>query len=311
MSWIAVMAVGMTVVVISGGIDISVGSIMGLSALGTAAVLQQLPEDTGWPIALGLGISVPLCIGLLCGFINGSLIVFLKMHPFIVTLATLSIFRGIAQVSVIEGSLPYGDKVLPPAFTDRFISWGSMYGAGQEGGGVYLQPVPMLIMLVVTAAGWVYLRRMVWGRETYAIGGNEEAARFSGIRVGWTKMRVFMISGLCAGIAGMINCGYYKSAATNTGLGYELMVVAAAVVGGASLSGGRGTALGAMLGALVMQMIDNGIAILSNTSINFGFFKLTITQQYSMIITGIAIIVAVAIDALSEYLQKRRLAGKK
>lgn len=314
MSWIAVMAVGMTVVVISGGIDISVGSIMGLAALGTAAVLQQLPPDTHWAIAIALGVGVPMAIGLSCGLINGSLVVFLRMHPFIVTLATLSIFRGIAQVSVIEGSLPYGDKVLHPAFTDHFIAWTVFYSRAVPGGGVTsiaLQPIPMIIMLGIAFIGWVYLRRMVWGRETYAIGGNEEAARFSGIRVGWTKMRVYLISGLCAGIAGMLNCGYFKSAATNTGLGYELMVVAAAVVGGASLSGGRGTALGAMLGALIMQMIDNGIAILSNTSINFGLFKLTITQQYSMIITGIAIIVAVAIDHLSEYLQKRQMAGKK
>jgi ribose/xylose/arabinose/galactoside ABC-type transport system permease subunit len=106
----------------------------------------------------------------------------------------------------------------------------------------------------------------------------------------------------------MICCGYYKSAATNTGQGYELMVVAAAVVGGASLSGGRGTALGAVLGTLIIQLIDNGISILNE--INFGFFRLEVSREYTQIIIGIAIIVAVAVDRFSEYLQSRRAARR-
>jgi ribose/xylose/arabinose/galactoside ABC-type transport system permease subunit len=197
MSWIAIMAVGVTVVIISGGIDISVGSIMGLAALGAAAVLQQLPQDASAWIALPLGIGVPVAIGLLCGLLNGALVVLLRMHPFIVTLGTLSIFRGIALVSVREGSLPYGDRVLPDAFTDYFIAWQIDWN--------HAQPVPMLIMLIVMALAWVYLRWTVWGRQTYATGGNEEAARFSGIAVGWTKARTYLISGLCAGLAGMVS----------------------------------------------------------------------------------------------------------
>jgi len=117
MSWYAIMAVGVAVVIIGGGIDISVGSIKGLAALGTAAVLQQFPEDaSAWKV-VSLGIGVPLAIGLLCGLVNGGLVVFLRMHPFIVTLGTLSIFRGIAIISVREGSLPTGEKILPGAFT--------------------------------------------------------------------------------------------------------------------------------------------------------------------------------------------------
>jgi ribose/xylose/arabinose/galactoside ABC-type transport system permease subunit len=164
----------------------------------------------------------------------------------------------------------------------------------------------MLLMLLVMFLGWIYLRRMVWGRETYAVGGNEEAARFSGISIGWVKMRVYLISGLCAGIAGMISAGFYKSAATNTGLGYELMVVASAVVGGASLVGGRGTALGAVLGALIIQMIDNGISILY--TIRLWRWELHVSKEYTQIIIGVAIIVAVAVDRLSDALQQRRLA---
>jgi ribose/xylose/arabinose/galactoside ABC-type transport system permease subunit len=160
-------------------------------------------------------------------------------------------------------------------------------------------------MIVIMLLGWLYLHWMVWGRETYAVGGNEEAARYSGIQVGWTKLRTYFISGLCAGIAGMISCGFYKSAATNTGLGYELMVVAAAVVGGASLSGGRGTALGAVLGTLVIQLIDNAISL----PLKIGSKIIQVDKQYTMIIVGVAIIFAVAVDRFSEYLRNRRLAG--
>lgn len=308
MSWTAVMAVGMTVVIISGGIDLSVGSIMGLSALACAASLQNMPETASPWLAVPVGIGVPLGVGLLCGAINGAVIVGLRMHPFIVTLGTLSIFRGIALISVKEGSLPYGDRILPSAFTDHFVAWTFEYTRmrGDTTVTESVQPVPMLLMGVILIVGWVYLRKMVWGRETYAIGGNEEAARFSGISIGWAKMRVYLISGLCAGIAGMISCGYYKSAATNTGSGYELMVVASAVVGGASLSGGRGTALGAILGALIIQMIDNGISILY--AIRIWGWELHVSKEYTQIIIGVAIIVAVAVDRLSDALQQRRLA---
>jgi ribose/xylose/arabinose/galactoside ABC-type transport system permease subunit len=307
MSWIGVMAIGVTVVIITGGIDISVGSIMGLAALGCAAALLKLPENAPMWQVLPVGVGVPLLIGAICGLINGGLVVGLRMHPFIVTLGTLSIFRGIALVSVREGSLPPGDRVLPAAFTDRFVAWTTQF-TRSNGRAEFFQPVPMIIMLLIMGLGWLYLRWMIWGRETYAIGGNEEAARFSGIPVGWVKMRAYLISGVCAGIAGMLTCGYYKSAATNTGLGYELMVIAAAVVGGASLSGGRGTALGAILGTLIIQMIDDGISILS--SINLGFTRIAVSKEYTQIIVGVAIVLAVAVDRFSEYLRQRRLAGR-
>jgi ribose/xylose/arabinose/galactoside ABC-type transport system permease subunit len=303
MSWMAVMAIGVSIVVISGGIDISVGSVMGLAALAAAAALQHLPEDASPWRALPVGIGVPLAVGAMCGLINGAIVVGLRMHPFIVTLGTMSIFRGIALVSVHEGSLPFGDKVLPRAFTDHFIAYTTTFTRA-SGRQEFFQPVPMIVMIVVMLLGWLYLHWMVWGRETYAVGGNEEAARYSGIQVGWTKLRTYFICGLCAGIAGMISCGFYKSAATNTGLGYELMVVAAAVVGGASLSGGRGTALGAVLGTLVIQLIDNAISL----PLKIGSKIIQVDKQYTMIIVGVAIIFAVAVDRFSEYLQARRLA---
>ena len=306
MSWMAIMALGATVVIIAGGIDISVGSIMGLAALGCAAAIQNMPENASAWRVLPVALAAPLGIGLLCGFINGAIVIWLRMHPFIVTLATMSIFRWGCLKWVKEGSLPYGDRSLPDAFTDHFIAWEVHYR--KYGGRVVesLQPMPMILMLVCMVLVWMYLQFMVWGRETYAVGGNEEASRFSGIRVQWAKMRVYLISGLCAGIAGMISCGFYKSAATNTGEGYELMVIAAAVVGGASLTGGRGTALGAVLGMLVIQLISNGISVLR--PINLGFTMLPVSTEDTKLIVGIAIIVAVAVDQLSAYFQRRQMA---
>lgn len=313
MSWMAIMALGVTCVIIAGGIDISVGSIFGLAALGCAAVLERIPEDASAWRVLPTAIAVPLGIGLACGLLNGALIVGLKIHPFIVTLGTMSILRGIALVSVKVGSIPSGDRSLPFAFTRDFMMWTITYQRGvelpplQRPPPVLLQPVPMIIMLICIVAGWVYLSLMVAGREDYAVGGNEEAARFSGLRVNLIKLRVYAISGLCAGIAGMVSCGYFGSAATNTGEGYELMVIAAAVVGGASLAGGRGSAVGAMLGALVIQLIDNGLFIIKK--LHLGFVTLTVSKEYSKIIVGIAIILAVAVDRIGQHVQARRLRG--
>jgi ribose/xylose/arabinose/galactoside ABC-type transport system permease subunit len=307
MSWIAVMALGATIVIAAGGIDISVGSMSGVAALAAAAALQGVSQRWGvdanpW-IVLPVGILVPLAVGLACGLINGAIVVGLRMHPFIVTLGTLSIFRGIALVAVPSKSLPTGDYSLPTAFTRHFIAWPmEIPQAGLPP--LLLQPVPMLIMLACLLVAWVFLRHTVPGRQVYAIGGNEEAARFSGIPVQRVKLTVYALSGLSCGVAGMLSCGYFGSASTNTNLGYELTVIAAAVVGGASLSGGRGTALGALLGALVIKLIENGTFILKK--IDLGVVTVPVSREYDKIVVGAAIILAVAIDRLSEYVQSRR-----
>jgi ribose/xylose/arabinose/galactoside ABC-type transport system permease subunit len=151
-------------------------------------------------------------------------------------------------------------------------------------------------MLICVVLGGIYLRLMVVGRENYAIGGNEEAARFSGLAVKRIKLRVYALSGLSAGIAGMVSLGRFGTASTSTGNTYELTVIAAAVVGGASLIGGRGTALGALLGTLVIAMIENGI------------YTLNLKQEYRLIIIGCAIVVAVSLDQISALIRQRRLA---
>ncbi len=297
MAYIAIMAVGQTCVIITGGIDISVGSILALSALGAASVLQNMPVDSpAWKV-LPVAFGISLGIGLLCGLLNGALTVFGKMHPFIVTLGTMAIFRCIANVSCPPKTLPRGGRQLPLALTTRFFRFDfSDYDSTPIlKWFVDMRLIPLVVMIVAVILVGFYLHFMIAGRETYAVGGNEEAAKFSGLRVGLIKMRVYVICGLAAGLAGLVSLGRFGTVSTNTGTGYELTVIAAAVVGGASLLGGRGTALGALLGTLVIQLIDNGIYILRAN------------EEYRLGIVGTTIIVAVAVDGFLENLRQRRL----
>jgi ribose transport system permease protein len=153
-------------------------------------------------------------------------------------------------------------------------------------------------MVIVTILGAIFLTRLAAGRRVYAVGGNELASRYSGIRVERVKFGVFVISGLTAGISALLAIGYYGGANSADGAGYELNTIAAAVVGGASLLGGKGSALGALLGALIIKIIDTGIVILG------------IDQNYSQIITGSVVIVAVTLDQVNTWLSKRRLAAR-
>jgi len=288
-SFTAIMAVGMAVVIISGGIDLSVGSIYALASVLGAMVLHRYGADgagAGLPSSLGVILGVAACVGAgaLCGLLNGSLIVALRVHPFIITLGAMAILRGIAFV-ITKGQSVGG---FPSAFRDIV-----RYEVGDG-----LSIVPMLVMLVALVVGWIYLSRLAAGRRVYAIGGNELAARFSGIRVERVKLSVYLISGFTAGVAALLSIGYYGAATSGDGQGYELNVIAAAVVGGASLVGGRGSALGVVLGALIIQMISSGIVILG------------IDQNYSQIIIGTVVIAAVVLDNFNTWLSRRRLTAK-
>ncbi len=286
-SFTAIMAVGMAVVIIAGGIDLSVGSIYALASVMGAMVLNHYgPEGANNP-ALGVTLGIGACLGtaLLCGLFNGGLIVALRVHPFIITLGAMAILRGIAFVAT-KGQSVGGF----PAGLRDFVRF-------EMGDG--LSVVPLAAMVLVTIAGWVFLSRMAAGRRVYAIGGNELAARFSGIRVERVKLGIYLLSGLTAGIAALLSLGYYGAATSGDGQGYELNVIAAAVVGGASLSGGRGSALGVVLGALIIQMISSGIVILG------------IDQNYSQIIIGTVVIAAVVLDNFNTWLAKRRLTQAK
>ncbi len=281
-SFFAVMAVGATMVIISGGIDLSVGSVYALAGVAMAMVLRAV-EPSGALATVALGLAVSLGVGLACGALNGLMVVGLRVHPFIITLGTMWILRGIAFV--ISGA----ESILLPSPLTRLAK--ASLGLAQS-----LYPVPMLVMLAVTVCGAVYLSRTVMGRRIFAFGGNPEASRFSGLRLARIQTSVFVMSGLSAGIAAFMGASFYGSASCVDATGYELYVIASAVVGGASLSGGRGSAVSAMLGALLIVLIRQSIRTLH------------FDQNYEWIIIGCAIIVAVVLDQASARFAARRLA---
>ncbi len=280
-SFFVIMAVGATVVIISGGIDLSVGAVYALAGVMTAMMLRAIgPESPFVAVVLALGMCVG--IGVLCGLINGAMVVGLRVHPFIVTLGTMWIFRGVAFVTSKAESI-----LVPPSLTD-IVKWSI--------GGDALYPMPMIIMLIITAAGAIYLSRTVMGRHIFAVGGNVDASRYAGLRINRILIGVYILSGLTAGIAAFVGISYYGSASCADATGYELYVIASAVVGGASLRGGRGNAVNAMLGATLIVLIRQSIRTLH------------LDQNYEWIIIGCAIIVAVVLDQMNQHFTTRRLA---
>jgi ribose/xylose/arabinose/galactoside ABC-type transport system permease subunit len=280
-SFFAVMAVGATIVIISGGIDLSVGSIYALAGVTMAMALRATGAEG--PSGVALGLVICLGVGFLSGLLNGVLVVFLRVHPFIITLGTMWILRGIAFVTSRAESI-----LVPEALTT--VAKASL---GLQGS---LYPVPMLTMLAVAAVGAVYLARTVMGRHVFAFGGNPEASRFSGLHLGRIQISVYVISGVCAGLAAFMGASFYGSASCADATGYELYVIASAVVGGASLSGGKGSAISAMLGAVLIVLIRQSIR------------TLRFDQNYEWIIVGCAIIIAVVLDQGSARWHARRLA---
>jgi len=282
-SFFAIMAVGATIVIICGGIDLSVGSVYALAGVLTAMALRSVGPADALPIML-MGLAVSLGIGLLVGALNGLLVVGLGVHPFIITLGTMWIVRGIAFV--VSGA----ESILVPNALTQVAK--ASLGFGES-----LYPVPMLVMVVVAAAGSIYLSSTVAGRYVFAVGGNQEASRFSGVPIGRVKVGVFVLSGLTAGVAAFMGASFYGSASCADATGYELYVIASAVVGGASLSGGKGSAVSALLGALLIVLIRQSIRTLH------------FDQNYEWIIIGCAIIIAVVIDQASARLAAGRLSA--
>ena len=281
-SFFAIMAVGATIVVISGGIDLSVGSIYALAGVTMALALRAL-GPMGPVTTFMIGLVIALGIGIACGALNGLMVVGLRVHPFVITLGTMWILRGVAFVA------SHAESILVPPVLTRVAK--ASLGMGSS-----LYPVPMLTMIVVTAVGAVYLSRTVMGRHVFAIGGNAEASRFSGLRLWRIQIGVFVISGLTAGLAAFMGASFYGSASCVDATGYELYVIASAVVGGASLAGGKGSAINAMLGAVLIVLIRQSIRTLH------------FDQNYEWIIIGCATIIAVVLDRTSASFTARRLA---
>ncbi|HEV8215054.1 MAG TPA: ABC transporter permease [Gemmatimonadaceae bacterium] len=280
-SFFAIMAIGATIVIISGGIDLSVGSIYALAGTSMALALRALGQASPATTVV-VGVVTCVGVGLLCGLLNGLLVVGLRVHPFIITLGTMWVLRGIAFVAT------KAESILVP-FSLTSVTKASL---GLRGG---LYPVPMLVMIAVTIIGHLYLSRTVMGRHIFAFGGNIEASRFAGLALGRIQLGVFAVSGLTAGLAAFLGASLYGSASSGDAQGYELYVIASAVVGGASLIGGKGSAVGAMLGALLIVLIRQSIRTLH------------FDQNYEWIVIGCAIIVAVVIDRWSAGVTSRRL----
>jgi ribose transport system permease protein len=258
---IAIIAVGMTFVIITGGIDLSVGSTLAFAGVVMASVLHG-----GLPLPLAL--IVGLGAGLLGGLVNGLLITIGRLPPFIATLGMMSVARGAALVFT-EGRPISG-------FSEGFRSLAT--------GEVFRVPAPVIIMIGVYVIAHFVLRRTKLGRYTYAIGGNEEAALLSGINVRLYKTMVYGLAGLLSGLAAILLTARLNSAQPIAGMSYELDAIAATVIGGTSLLGGEGTVVGTLIGALIMAVLRNGLNLLGVSSF---------IQQ---IVIGTVIIVAVLID---------------
>ncbi|CCH86907.1 ABC transporter, Membrane component (putative high-affinity D-ribose transport protein) [Modestobacter italicus] len=262
----AILAAGMTVVILTAGIDLSVGSILAVAGVGGVLLATN---GVPTPLALLGGIA----IGALCGAVNGALIAWLALPAFIVTLGSLTYLRGLAY-SMLDGQ--------PLVATDlgfRGIGNGSIAGI----------PQPVVVMLVVYVVFWFLLERTRFGRHVYAVGGNIEAARLAGINVKRVLLSTYMLSGAAAGVAGLIFSARVLSAQPTAGNGYELDAIAAVVLGGTSLAGGRGRIFGTLVGAVIIGVLSNGLVLL-----DVPFF-------YQLMIKGAVIIIAIALDSLKRF----------
>lgn len=263
----AIIAAGMTFVILTAGIDLSVGSLVALAGiLATSVIKINLPVY----LSLSLGILAGILFGMLSGFTAGLFVTKFKITPFIVTLALMTIWRGTAFVYT-EGR-PIWE--LPEAFS--YIAGGRIIGV----------PVPTLIMISVFIISHIVLTKTRFGRYVYAVGGNLEAARLAGIKTNKILIAVYMISGVLSALAGILLASRINSGQPNAGLMYELDVIAAVVVGGTSLFGGRGTIIGTFLGAMLIAVLRNGLNLL-----NVGSY----VQQ---VIVGVVILLAVLLDQL-------------
>ncbi|WP_413726879.1 ABC transporter permease [Sodalis sp. RH16] len=235
----AIIAVGMTCAILTGGIDLSVGSVMALS--GTVAAGLMI---TGIPMPLAL--LAGLAIGGLFGAINGACVAYARMPPIIVTLASMSVARGLALI--YTGGYPVSGLPDPFAF----------FGRGEVMG---IQ-VPILIMAGIYIIAYAMLNHMSFGRYVYAIGGNEEAARLSGIRITRYKLLVYIISGITAALAGLVLTSRLMSGQPNAGEGFELDAIAAVVLGGTAITGGKGAIIGTLVGAMMLGILNNGLNLM-------------------------------------------------
>lgn len=262
-SFVAIVAFGELFVILTGGIDLSVGSIMGLSGVAAAAAMNG-----GFhPI---VSVIFGLCVGIMLGLLNGVLVSYVKIAPFIVTLGMLSFARGV--ILIFTKGWPITN--IPKKFL--VVGQGAFLGI----------PIPVLVMIVVALVAHFVLRFTAFGRRIYAIGGNEQATFLSGINVKKLKLVTYAVSAFTAAIVGIILVARFNSAQADTGTGWELDAIAAAVIGGTSLSGGSGSVLGVIIGAAIMGVIRNGLVLMR------------VSPYWQTSIIGIIIVLAAVLDRL-------------
>ncbi|MDW8104151.1 MAG: ABC transporter permease [Armatimonadota bacterium] len=268
MTVLATAALGSCVVIISGGIDLSVGSCIALTSVVIATAIVA-----GYPplVASLLGVLTAVAMGLL----SATFITRARLPPFIATLGMMSIARGVAYLITKGATLPIPDSGFTREFGSGMVS---MLGLGV--------PVPVLLLLVCALLFHLLMTRTRWGRQVYALGGNEEAARLSGVPVARLKVSVYALGGLMAGLAGVIFTAYYGTGQSTAAMGWELDAIASVVIGGGSLSGGRGSIWGTCIGALLFQVLRSGLAMVG-------------ASDYNQLIIGAVVIAVVAFDQLT------------
>lgn len=269
------LSIGMTLVILSGGIDLSVGAILALAGAVAAGLLKNGLAVPGTDLLLQFTVSGAILAGLVvggaAGWANGFAITRFQLPPFVATLGMFSIARGLTML-----------------WTGGFPLTGLGDSFGHLGTGAFLgMPMPVWIMLVLTAVFVVVTKRTRFGRHLYAVGGNERAARLTGLNVSRIKIAVYTLAGALAGVAGLIVTARLDSAQPNAGLGYELDSIAAVVIGGTSLSGGRGSVTGTVLGCLIIGVLNNGL------------FLLNVSPFWQQVIKGVVILLAVALDRMN------------
>lgn len=262
-SYSGLIAFGMTFVILIGGIDLSVGAVLALVGIVTAGLIQS-----------GMDPILASCIGLLlgaaCGAVNGLLVSVGRIAPFIATLATMILYRGIAQ--------EYSQSKPVSINTEGFFN---SIGSGYVFDTV---PVPVVMMLMVYAVLWFVLKKTRFGRHVYALGGSEDVARISGLKTGRLKVWVYTLSGVMAALAALVVTSRLSSASPNAGAMYELDAIAAVVLGGTSLAGGRGWIFGTLVGVVLLGVLSNGLNLLN------------VSANYQLIIKGAVILFAVLLD---------------
>jgi ribose transport system permease protein len=265
-----VLALGVTFVIITGGIDLSIGTVMTLAAVITGVFL------TYWRLPLPVGILAGLVAGGMCGSVNGLVVARMRVPPFIATLGMLNVAKGLALV--ISG--------LKPIYFNDTPQFNNLAMGSALGGLIAALAVPNAVLVLFGAAlvASFLLSRTILGRYTFAIGSNEEATRLSGVNVNRWKIGIYTLTGLFSGLAGVLIAARLNSAQPSLGQGYELDAIAAAVIGGTSLSGGEGSILGTVIGAFIISTLTNGLRIMS------------VPQEWQTVVTGAIVVVAVYLD---------------